>query len=114
MNEDCIFCKIIARTIPAKLVHQDDHVVVIEDIHPQAPTHLLVISRAHIARVLDLGDEHATLVARIFEAANRVARERRLEDGFRVVVNNGPGAGQTVDHLHFHVLGGRPMRWPPG
>jgi histidine triad (HIT) family protein len=114
MNDDCVFCKIVTRAIPAKFVHQDDELVAIEDIHPQAPTHLLVIPKRHIPTVLDLKPEHARLLGRIFETANRLALERTLEGGFRVVVNNGPDGGQTVYHLHFHLLGGRPMRWPPG
>jgi len=111
---DCIFCKIIARTIPATFVHQDDEVVAIDDVNPQAPSHVLVIPRRHIPALVDLQPEDASLVGRIVEIANRIARERNLEKGFRMVVNNGPGAGQTVYHLHFHLLGGRPMRWPPG
>jgi histidine triad (HIT) family protein len=111
---DCIFCKIIARAIPATFVYQDDEVVAIDDVNPQAPTHVLVIPRRHIPALVDLQPEDASLVGRVVEIANRIARERDLENGFRMVVNNGPGAGQTVYHLHFHVLGGRPMRWPPG
>jgi histidine triad (HIT) family protein len=114
MNDDCIFCKIIAGTIPATFVHQDDEVVAIQDAHPQAPTHVLVIPRRHIATVLDLRAEDASLLGRIYEVTNQIAHERKLQDGFRVVVNNGPGGGQTVYHLHFHLLGGRPMQWPPG
>jgi len=114
VNDDCIFCKIIAGKIPAKIVHQDADVVAIEDINPQAPTHLLVIPRLHVPTLLDVKPEQAHLVASILEVTSRLARERRLETGFRVVVNNGRGAGQTVYHLHFHLLGGRPMQWPPG
>ena len=114
MNDECIFCKIIAGTIPATFVHRDDDVVAIQDVHPQAPTHVLVIPRRHIPTVLDLRAQDASLLGRIYEVANRLARERKLQDGFRVVVNNGPGGGQTVYHLHFHLLGGRPMQWPPG
>jgi histidine triad (HIT) family protein len=114
MNDDCIFCKIIAGTIPATFAHQDDEVVAIQDVHPQAPTHVLIIPRRHIPTVLDLRAEDASLLGRIYEVANQIARERKLQDGFRVVVNNGPGGGQTVYHLHFHLLGGRPMQWPPG
>jgi histidine triad (HIT) family protein len=114
MNDDCVFCKILAGAVPAKFVHQDDALAVIEDIHPQAPTHLLVIPRSHIPTLLDLTIEHAALLGRIFATVNQLALDRGLEGGFRVVVNNGPGGGQTVYHLHFHLLGGRPMRWPPG
>lgn len=114
MNDDCIFCKIIAGTIPATFVHRDDDVVAIEDVRPQAPTHLLVLPRAHVPTLLDLKPDDGRLLGRIFATVDRLARERRLEKGFRVVVNNGRGAGQTVYHLHFHLLGGRPMQWPPG
>ncbi len=114
MNDDCIFCKVIAGKIAAKIVYRDDDVVAIEDIHPQAPTHLLIIPRVHVPTLLDLRNDQAHLVGRIFEVAGRLAQERKLEAGFRVVVNNGSGAGQTVYHLHFHLLGGRPMQWPPG
>ena len=114
MNQDCIFCKIIAGEIPATFVHRDEDLVAIQDINPQAPTHLLLIPREHVARLLDLKREEAGVLAKIVEAANRLARERKLENGFRLVVNNGPGAGQTVDHLHVHLLGGRAMQWPPG
>jgi len=114
VNEDCIFCKIIAGTIAATVVHQDEELISIEDLHPQAPTHLLLIPRRHVATVLDLGPEHAGLLSKLFSAASRLARARGLENGFRLVVNNGPGGGQTIYHLHVHLLGGRAMRWPPG
>jgi histidine triad (HIT) family protein len=114
MNDACVFCKILAGAAPAQFVYQDDALAAIEDLHPQAPTHLLLIPRSHISTLLDLKSEHAGLLGRIFEAANRLALDRGLEGGFRIVVNNGPGGGQTVYHLHFHLLGGRPMRWPPG
>jgi histidine triad (HIT) family protein len=114
MNDDCVFCKILGGAIPAKIVYQDDALAVIEDLHPQAPTHLLAIPRSHIPTLLDLNTEHAALLGGIFAALNRLARDRGLEGGFRVVVNHGAGGGQTVYHLHFHLLGGRAMRWPPG
>lgn len=114
MGDDCLFCKIATGQLPAKIVHQDDEVVAFVDINPQAPTHLLLIPRRHVARTLDLTAADGPLLGRIFEVANRIARERGLDDGFRLVVNNGPGAGQTVYHLHVHLLGGRAMQWPPG
>lgn len=114
MNDDCIFCGVIAGTIPAKVAHRSDALIAIEDIHPQAPTHLLLIPRQHVARVVELDESHADLLVEIFTTATRLARERGLDRGFRVVVNDGPHGGQTVDHLHFHLLGGRPMQWPPG
>jgi len=114
MSADCIFCRIIAETIPARIVHRDDQVVAFDDLNPQAPTHILIVPREHVARALDVKAEHGAVLARIFEVAGRLARERNLEDGYRLVVNNGPQAGQTVYHLHFHLLGGRGMKWPPG
>jgi histidine triad (HIT) family protein len=114
MDKDCIFCRIIAKEIPATFVHQDDQVVAIQDLNPQAPVHLLVIPREHIPRALDLQAGHSPLLGRIFQVANQLVAERNLEEGFRLVVNNGPQAGQTVYHLHFHLIGGRGMKWPPG
>jgi histidine triad (HIT) family protein len=114
MSEDCIFCRIVAGEVSAKFVHQDGEVVAFEDVNPQAPTHVLVIPRTHIPRALDVTPEHAPLLGRIFDVAGKIARERNLEEGFRLVVNNGPQAGQTVYHLHFHLMGGRGMKWPPG
>ncbi len=114
MNDDCLFCKIAAGKLAAKIVHQDDDVVAFADINPQAPTHLLLIPRRHVATALDLKAEDGPVLGRIVEVANRIARERGLENGFRLVVNNGPGAGQTVYHLHVHLLGGRALGWPPG
>ena len=114
MSEDCLFCKIAAGKIPARIVHQDDDVVAFLDINPQAPTHILLIPRRHVAQTLDLTANDGPVLGRIVEVANQIARERGLEDGFRLVVNNGPGAGQTVYHLHVHLLGGRALSWPPG
>lgn len=114
MATECIFCRIVAKELSAKIVHEDDEVVAFEDVNPQAPTHVLVIPREHVPRVLDVKARHAGVLARVFEVAAAIARDRKLEEGFRLVVNNGPQAGQTVHHLHFHLLGGRGMKWPPG
>jgi len=114
MSQDCIFCKIAAGEIPAKIVRQDDLVVAFEDLNPQAPTHVLLIPRAHVPRAIEVGAVLGPALARIFETAADIVRERGLEEGYRLVVNNGPGAGQTVFHLHFHLIGGRGMKWPPG
>ena len=114
MNDDCVFCKIIDGKLPARFVRRDGDVIAFEDLNPQAPTHVLIIPRKHIPTLLDVDDGDAPLIALVHRVASEIARERGLEDGFRVVVNNGAGAGQTVYHLHFHLLGGRPMRWPPG
>jgi len=113
--ESCLFCKIIAGKIPAKKVYEDDCILVIEDIAPVAPVHLLLITKKHIVNSFDLLPEDAFLVGHIFQAASRLARENNLvEGGFRVVNNNNAGAGQSVFHLHFHLLGGRQFHWPPG
>lgn len=112
---DCIFCKIAGGQIPAKIAHQDDRLVAFHDINPQAPIHIQVIPRRHIERVSDLDASSAGLVAELVLAANRLAKEHKIaEPGYRLVINCNPGAGQSVYHLHLHLLGGRPMRWPPG
>lgn len=110
---DCIFCKIAAREIPAQLVHEDGETLAFRDVNPAAPTHVLVIPKEHVARVSDLEDEHAELVGRLVLAAKKIAAAEGLED-YRLVLNCGPGAGQSVFHVHLHLLGGRAMSWPPG
>ena len=114
MGSDCIFCRIVAGDIPAKIVRRAADVVAFDDLNPQAPTHVLVIPTEHVERAIHLEPRHGATLARMFGVAAEVARERKIEDGYRVVVNNGPGSGQSVYHLHMHVLGGRPMTWPPG
>lgn len=112
---DCIFCKIADKQIPAKIAYEDDDLLAFEDIRPQAPVHLQVIPKRHIARVSDLTEENAGLVGKLTLAANRLARERGVDGpGYRLVINCNPGAGQSVYHLHLHLLGGRPLGWPPG
>lgn len=112
---DCIFCKIAAREIPANIVYQDDRITAFRDINPQAPVHILIIPTEHIPSTLDLTPEQDTLVGEMVRAAAVLAeREGVAQSGFRLVMNTGPGAGQSVDHIHLHLLGGRPMRWPPG
>jgi histidine triad (HIT) family protein len=113
--DDCLFCRIAAGTIPARTVFSDEQVMAFDDIHPQAPVHVLVIPRRHVADLNDTeGADHA-LMGRLLDVARRIAGERGLaEKGFRVVTNTGPDGGQTVSHLHLHVLGGRPLGWPPG
>jgi histidine triad (HIT) family protein len=111
---DCPFCKIAAGEIPAKSVYRDDNVLAIEDINPQAPVHLLVMPVAHHANIGELSDaEESALLAKLIEVATKLGRERG-GDGYRLVMNTGPDGGQTVDHLHVHVLAGRHMTWPPG
>ena len=115
MPSDCLFCRIIAGELPASQVYADDFVVAIRDIAPQAPTHILLISRKHIASVREVGPDDAGLIDKICHVATKLAAEAGIaEDGYRIVVNIGRNGGQTVDHLHVHLLGGRPMGWPPG
>ncbi len=112
---DCIFCKIAASEIPADVVYEDDDVVAFRDITPQAPTHILVIPRKHIATLLDITPEAAPLLGRMQRAAVEIARREGLADrGFRLVTNCLEEAGQSVFHLHLHLLGGRRLGWPPG
>jgi len=112
---DCIFCRIIAGELPADFLHKDDLVVAIADLHPKAPTHLLLMPVAHVVSAADLTDAHAPMLGRLFAVGAKLAREAGvLDSGFRLVANAGKGAGQSVPHLHFHLLGGRSMRWPPG
>lgn len=115
MAADCVFCRIVAGELPSTMVHEDDLVVAIRDIAPRAPTHILVMSREHVASALELTDAHAPLVGRILAVAADVARAEGIADGgYRVVTNVGRWGGQTVDHLHFHLMGGRAFSWPPG
>jgi histidine triad (HIT) family protein len=112
---DCLFCKIIGGDIPGKFVYQDDQVVVLQDINPQAPMHLLVIPRKHIASLNELTAEDDALVGSLFRRAAALAKEHGYDQrGYRAVFNTNREAGQTVFHIHLHVLGGRTMTWPPG
>ena len=114
-EQSCIFCKIVAGGIPAEKVYEDDGAVAFRDINPQAPVHVLVIPREHIASLDDAGETDAAKLGRLMLAAARVARQEGLsESGYRTVVNTGAGAGQSVFHVHLHVLGGRTLSWPPG
>lgn len=115
MPAECLFCKIWARELPSKEVYRDDEVMAFEDIRPVAPVHVLVIPKEHIPTVRDVKPEHAGLLLRMVDLANQAARDRQVSrDGYRLVFNTGPQAGQSVYHLHMHVLGGRSMGWPPG
>lgn len=112
-DPDCLFCKIAAGEIPSDVVLEDEQVIVFRDINPRAPTHVLAIPRRHVASAADLTDDDGELLASLFGALRRVAGEAGLR-GYRIVTNVGPESGQSVFHLHFHLLGGRPMSWPPG
>ena len=113
--EDCLFCRIVSRDINSDIVFEDDEVLAFKDANPQAPVHLLIIPKAHISNVLDLGESNLELMGRLVSVANRLAREEKIDGtGFRLVTNTGPEVGQSVYHLHLHLLGGRSMRWPPG
>jgi histidine triad (HIT) family protein len=111
----CLFCRILAGEIPGKFLHQDDRLVVLQDINPQAPLHVLVIPRKHVATLNDMSQEDDGLIGEMLRRAAVVAREHGVADsGYRAVFNCNREAGQTVFHIHLHVLGGRPMAWPPG
>ena len=115
MSTDCLFCRIAAGEVPSTKVHEDDVVVAIRDIAPRAPTHILLMPREHIASAAELTEAHGPLLGRLFAVAAQVAREEGIEEsGYRLVSNVGRWAGQTVDHLHVHLMGGRTFSWPPG
>lgn len=113
MGDHCVFCKIIRKEIPSNVVYEDGQVLAFHDIHPAAPVHVLVIPKAHIESVEDVPEGEA-LVSRLTERAIRVAKQLNLREGYRLVINHGDNGGQTVYHLHLHLLGGRFMTWPPG
>jgi histidine triad (HIT) family protein len=114
-DPDCLFCKIAADEIPSTKVYEDDVVVAFRDIAPRAPTHILIIPRDHVASAADLTEDHGEMLGRLFAVAARIARDEGIADGgYRLVSNVGRWGGQTVDHLHVHLLGGRPFSWPPG
>ena len=110
----CIFCDIVEGKIPSKIVHEDRLVVAFHDASPKAPTHLLVVPREHLRDLDAAKPEHESLLGHLLLIAKEIAAKVGLESGYRVVVNRGPDGGQTVDHLHVHLLGGRPLGWPPG
>lgn len=115
MTSDCLFCRIIAGEIPSTSVYQDDDVFAFRDINPAAPTHVLVIPKAHISGISEADDNQQALLGKLMIRAKHIAKELGLaEDGYRLVINNGEQGGQTVYHLHLHILGGRHMTWPPG
>jgi histidine triad (HIT) family protein len=112
---DCLFCKIAEKKIPSKIVHEDDHCLAFDDINPQAPVHTLVIPKRHAASIAELTGADAGLLGHLMLTGAAVAKQKGIaECGYRLVLNTGRNGGQTVFHLHFHLLGGRPMHWPPG
>lgn len=112
---DCLFCKIIAKTIPATIIHEDEQVVAFRDISPKAPTHILVIPKKHITTINDIEIEDKQLLGHMIYTAKKLAMDEGLaEDGYRLVMNCNEDGGQSVFHIHMHLLGGRPMSWPPG
>ena len=111
---DCLFCKIVAGSIPAKVVSEDDRAIAFRDINPQAPTHVVIVPRKHIPSLNELTDDDAALVGHLHVVARKIAAAEGLTDGYRTLFNTGPAAGQTVFHIHLHLIGGRPLGWPPG
>ena len=111
---DCLFCKIIAGEIPSAKVYEDDTVFAFRDIDPQAPVHVLIVPKEHIASAKEINETNSAVVAHIFEVAAKIAKDEGLDDGYRIVNNCGDSAGQTVKHLHFHLMGGREFTWPAG
>ena len=115
MAGDCLFCKIASKDIPSDLVYEDDQILAFRDLNPQAPTHVLVIPKTHVENLLGAAPAHQALLGHLLLKAAAVARQLGIADsGFRAVANCGPDGGQSVDHLHLHLLGGRPLTWPPG
>jgi histidine triad (HIT) family protein len=113
--DHCLFCKIIAREIPSETVHDDDLVLAFDDINPVAPVHQLIVPKRHVASAAELGTDDAEMLGRLFEVAAQLAKAAELpERGYRLVTNIGPDGGQSVAHLHFHLIGGRRLTWPPG
>ena len=113
-SDECIFCRIATGELPADIVYEDDELVAFRDVNPQAPTHILVIPREHIESLDETTEPQVELLGRIQLLVKRLAGEEDLDDGYRVVVNTGPAGGQSVNHLHYHLLGGRSLGWPPG
>lgn len=115
MTENCLFCKILAKEIPAKIIYEDDQVIAFEDINPQAPIHALIIPREHIATINDLEPKHNALIGHMLQVAKKLAHAQGIDTrGYRVLMNCNADGGQAVFHIHMHLLGGRHLNWPPG
>lgn len=112
--QDCLFCKIVNQQIPSKLVLEDDRVFAFRDINPQAPTHVLIVPKRHIPALDEAAGEDREILGHLLLVARQIARDENIVNGYRIVINNGPGAGQSVFHIHVHLLGGRSLTWPPG
>ena len=112
---DCLFCRIVQKQIPATLVEESEHTLAFRDINPRAPVHVLVVPKEHISGLMELTPEHAGVLSEIHQTIQKVVRKEQIDaSGFRVVVNDGKDSGQAVSHIHYHVLGGRRLNWPPG
>jgi len=111
---DCLFCRIIRSEVPSKKVYEDEHIFAFEDLNPQGPTHVLIVPKKHVSGLKEAVAEDAELIGRCHLVAAQIARERSIEDGYRTVLNVGLRAGQSVFHLHVHLIGGRSLQWPPG
>jgi histidine triad (HIT) family protein len=111
---DCLFCRIVKGEIAAKKVYEDEHTFAFEDLNPQAPTHVLIVPKKHVRGLKEAQPEDAELLGRLHLAAAEISRQRGIEDGYRTVLNVGPKSGQSVFHMHVHLIGGRDLRWPPG
>jgi histidine triad (HIT) family protein len=112
--EDCLFCKIVGGQIPSKKVYEDEYTYAFEDIDPKAPTHVLIVPKRHIRGLKEAQESEADIIGRCHLTAAKIAKDRKIEEGYRTVLNVGPKSGQSVFHLHVHLLGGRDLRWPPG
>lgn len=112
--DDCLFCKIVQGKIPSKKVYEDEHTFAFEDIDPKAPTHVLIVPKEHIVGLKEARETESEIIGRCHLTAAKIARDRKIEDGYRTVLNVGPKSGQSVFHLHVHLIGGRDLRWPPG
>lgn len=115
MAQGCLFCRIVNKQIPGKIIYEDELVVAFEDIQPQAPVHTLIVPKEHLATLLVVGEENKDILSHLILVARNIAKSKGIaETGFRLVINNNPKGGQTIYHLHLHLLGGRQMHWPPG
>ena len=110
---DCIFCKIVAKEVPSEIIHEDEKVLVFKDLEPKAPVHVLVIPKTHISSVMEINEENSEIISHIFKVIKKLSSKLDLQNGFRVINNCGKYGGQTVNHIHFHVLGGQQLEWNP-